>query len=182
MVTHRRFHLFRIPKTQSSNLSLTIFSTFVSKYNETHEDDLVATKLIRTREITLSDDVKGYYFDFDQGYMVATSDYDIRSISNFDLSFESDLFSTDSVYFSGTAFYDSNGVEYRTSDDEILTTKLGTPATTKSSPATNQNDGKITSDDIGSYISSNYSGYTIVDEKYIPLKLLGLILENILIL
>lgn len=38
------------------------FSTFVSKYNETHEDDLVATKLIRTREITLSDDVKGYYF------------------------------------------------------------------------------------------------------------------------
>lgn len=71
-----------------------------------HEDDLVATKLIRTREITLSDDVKGYYFDFDQGYMVATSDYDIRSISNFDLSFESDLFSTDSVYFSGTAFYD----------------------------------------------------------------------------
>lgn len=62
--------------------------------------------------------------------MVATSDYDIRSISNFDLSFESDLFSTDSVYFSGTAFYDSNGVEYRTSDDEILTTKLGTPATT----------------------------------------------------
>lgn len=34
------------------------FSTFVSKYNETHEDDLVATKLIRTREITLSDDVK----------------------------------------------------------------------------------------------------------------------------
>ena len=30
------------------------FSTFVSKYNETHEDDLVATKLIRTREITLS--------------------------------------------------------------------------------------------------------------------------------
>lgn len=144
------------------------FSAFVSKYNETHEENLVATKLIRTREIALSDDVKGYYFDFDQGYMVATSDYDIRSISNFDLSFESDLFSTDSVYFSGTAFYDSNGVEYRTSDDEILTTKLGTPATTKSSPATNQNDGKITSDDIGSYISSNYSGYTIVDEKYIP--------------
>lgn len=95
----------------------------------------------------MSDDVKGYYFDFDQGYMVATSDYDIRSISNFDLSFESDLFSTDSVYFSGTAFYDSNGVEYRTSDDEILTTKLGTPATIKSSPATNQNDGKITSDE-----------------------------------
>lgn len=124
------------------NLFLTIFSTFVSKYNETHEEDLVATKLIRTKEITLSDDVKGYYFDFDQGYMVATSDYDIRSISNFDLSFESDLFSTDSVYFSGTAFYDSNGVEYRTSDDEILTTKLGTPATTKSSPTTNQNDGK----------------------------------------
>lgn len=43
--------------------------------------------------------------------MVATSDYDIRSISNFDLSFENDLFSTDSVYFSGTAFYDSNGVD-----------------------------------------------------------------------
>lgn len=60
--------------------------------------------------------------------MVATSDYDIRSIRNLDLSFENDLFSTDSVYFSGTAFYDSNGVEYRTSDDEILTTKLGTPA------------------------------------------------------
>lgn len=30
------------------------FSTFVSKYNETHEEDLVATKLIRTKEITLS--------------------------------------------------------------------------------------------------------------------------------
>lgn len=28
------------------------FSTFVSKYNETHEEDLVATKLIRTKEIT----------------------------------------------------------------------------------------------------------------------------------
>ena len=69
------------------NLFLTIFSTFVSKYNETHEDDLVATKLIRTREITLSDDVKGYYFDFDQGYMVATSDYapappEAKAISN----------------------------------------------------------------------------------------------------
>ena len=51
------------------------FSAFViSKYNETHEENLVATKLIRTREIALSDDVKGYYFDFDRGYMVATSD------------------------------------------------------------------------------------------------------------
>ena len=55
--------------------------------NEFHEEDLNATKLLRTRSLVLEEEIPGYYFDFDYGYMVASEDYEIYLISNYDLPF-----------------------------------------------------------------------------------------------
>lgn len=89
------------------------FNTFVDKYNEFHDEDLIATKLLRSRDLILEDDKTGHYFDFDFGFMVASDDYEIYLISNADLVYEDDLFQrNDTLYFTGSAFYDESGFEY----------------------------------------------------------------------
>lgn len=146
------------------------FNVFVNKYNEFHEEDLNATKLLRTRSLVLEEEIPGYYFDFDYGYMVASVDYEIYLISNYDLSFEEELFLTDDVlYFTGTAFYDENGFEYGVLNENFLLTEVNadTKATTKSSSASDDLDGYITNSQIDSYISKYYSGYNVVSENYI---------------
>lgn len=62
------------------------FSDFATKYNECHNEKLIATKIIRNRGLILEDNYV-YYFDFDYGYMVASEDYEILLISNYDLPF-----------------------------------------------------------------------------------------------
>lgn len=146
------------------------FNVFVNKYNEFHEEDLNATKLLRTRSLVLEEEIPGYYFDFDYGYMVASEDYEIYLISNYDLSFEEELFLTDDVlYFTGTAFYDENGFEYGVLNENFLLTDVNadTKATTKSSSISDDLDGYITNSQIDSYISKYYSGYNVVSENYI---------------
>ena len=146
------------------------FNLFVNKYNEFHEEDLKATKLLRTRSLVLEEEISGYYFDFDYGYMVASEDYEIYLISNYDLYFEEELFLTDDVlYFTGTAFYDENGFEYGVLNENFLLTGVNadTKATTKSSSTSDDLDGYITNSQIDSYISKYYSGYNVVSENYI---------------
>lgn len=160
-----------ISPLQSSNPMMPIdefmsrnFSVFVSEYNEFHDEDLIATKLLRTRDLNLENDKSGYYFDFDYGYMVASEDYEIYLISNFDLPYEDDLFLTEgTIYFSGTAFYDESGFEYGITEDNTLTDcKMDSEDTSYLSLASEEKDGEITNDEIDGYISRNYSGYDIV--------------------
>lgn len=158
-------------KTPISEFMSQNFSTFVSKYNEFHEEDLIATKLLKTRNLILEEDKPGYYFDFDFGYMVASEDYEIYLISNYDLSFEEDLFLTDGrLYFSGTVFYDENGFEYGISTDINVLSEVNadSKATLNSSITSSNYDGYITNSQIDNYISTYCSEYNIVSENYIP--------------
>jgi hypothetical protein len=145
------------------------FSGFVEQYNEYHEADLLATKLLRYRPLILEDNGKGYFFDFDYGYMVATEDYDIRQISNYDLSFENELFLTDeSIYFTGTAFFDSCGKEYGVVNDDIPSTGSSEAGNNYASNVSSfDKEGGITSATIKEYLSTFYSGYSIVQENYV---------------
>ena len=145
------------------------FSTFVSEYNRYHEDSLVASRVVRTRSLVLDDDQTGYYFDFDKGFMVATDDYDILFISNYDPTYENELFLTDGdIYFSGTAFFDQDGTEFGLDDSDFMAGQdLNIDALSSTVEPTNDPDGKIKNDEISNYISENYPGYEIVDERYI---------------
>lgn len=163
---------------QSSNLRTPIvefmtqnFNAFVNKYNEFHEDDLIATKLLRTRDLVLEEGAVGYYFDFDYGYMVASEEYEIYLISNYDLSFEDALFLTDdTLYFTGTAFYNESGLEFGVLSDNYILSDVNadSKATSKSPVASTDKDGYITNLQIDNYISTYYSGYNVVSENYIP--------------
>jgi hypothetical protein len=148
------------------------FDTFVNKYNEFHEDDLIATKLLRTRNLVLEEGAVGYYFDFDYGYMVASEEYEIYLVSNYDLSFEDNLFLTDdTLYFTGTAFYDGNGNEYGIASDYFSTDSNADFKVTTNLSATSSSsdrDGEITSSEIDGYTSTYYPGYNVVSENYIP--------------
>lgn len=145
------------------------FSTFVDKYNDYHDESLLATKLIRIREIVLESKENGYYFDFDYGYMVATENYVVLLISNYDLPFEDDLFLDDNnIYFTGTAFYNTNGKEYGILEDNLLANnKAYSAVKTITEVYSNNRDGNINNSEINSYISVNYSGYNIVSQKFI---------------
>lgn len=126
---------------QSSNLRTPIvefmaqnFNAFVNKYNEFYEDDLIAAKLLRTRDLVLEEGAVGYYFDY--GYMIASEEYEIYLISNYDLSFEDALFLTDdTLYFTGTAFYDESGLEFGVlSENYILSDVNADSKATSKSP------------------------------------------------
>lgn len=146
------------------------FSTFVKKYNEFHDEDLAATKLLRTRDLILEENKTGYYFDFDCGFMIASDNYEIYLISNFDLPYEDDLFLTnDSLYLTGTSFYDESGFEYGISSENYILSDINadSKATSKSPTTSDNKDGNITNLEIDDYISTYYSGYNIVSENYI---------------
>ena len=142
------------------------FDTFVNKYNEYHEDKLIATALIRTRDLILQEEEKGYFFDFDYGFMVASEDYKIYLISNYDLPYENDLFLTKSdLYFKGSSFYNEEGYEYGVVNNLIAS---GDTLESVSDPTDLKNtDGKIDNSKISEYISTNYPGFNIVSENYI---------------
>lgn len=146
------------------------FSTFVNKYNEFHENSFIATKLLRFRNLVLEEETPGYFFDFDHGYMVASENYEIYLISNYNLPFEDDLFLTDdTLYFSGTAFYDESGFEYGVSDDYVLAdSDAGSKVTSETSMTSTEKDGGIENSEIDDYISNSYPGYNIVSERHIP--------------
>ena len=156
------------PKTPIVEFVTDNFSTFVSEYNTYHEDSLAASRVVRTRSLVLDNDQNGYYFDFDKGFMVATDDYDILFISNYNPTYEDELFLTDGdIYFSGTAFFDQNGTEFGLDDSDFIAgQKDDSDIVYSTSSTTESPDGEIDNDRISSYISENYPGYEIVDEKY----------------
>ena len=158
------------PKTPIVEFVTDNFGTFVSEYNRYHEDSLTASRVVRTRSLALNDDQTGYYFDFDKGFMVATDDYDIFFISNYDPTYENELFLTDGdIYFSGTAFFDQDGTEFGLDDSDFIAgLPQGLEDSADLSNAETVPDGNIRISDVYSYILDNYSGYDIVDEYYIP--------------
>lgn len=129
---------------------------------------MLATKLIRTRNLILENNEKGYYFDFDNGFMVASFDYEIYLISNNDLPYENDLFlSNNEIYFNGSSFRNEDGFEYVISNNQITNENVLDARNQSKSPSINLEDGEIKYSDIYKYISSNYSGFNIVSENYI---------------
>ena len=146
------------------------FNTFVDKYNEFHDEDLIATKLLRSRDLILEDDKTGHYFDFDFGFMVASDDYEIYLISNADLVYEDDLFQrNDTLYFTGSAFYDESGFEYgiSTGGYTVSNVTADAKAITKAPADSSNKDGYIENSEIDGYISTYYSDYKVVSENYI---------------
>ena len=151
------------------------FNTFVHEYNISHDDSLEASKIVRTTSLEnpFGEDI--YYFDFDDGYMVASNDYKIYEISNIDPAYEDDIFNNNNVYYDGSVFY-AEGKELGNEDNNIAldgkdyfeapkytTFSLNNSDTNEY----NSEDGEIPGSDINDYISVYYPDYNIVDSSYI---------------
>lgn len=140
------------------------FDVFISQYNASHEEKMMATEILRYRKMNNQD--SKYYFDFDCGYSVISSDFEVLSIENVDPQFENEIFNHDEIFYQGGAFYYSDGkgtFEFVIEDNTNIGSsdtehdELSLASVTAYDGQLEDGDGKIY--DIAAYVADRYPDY-----------------------